>query len=340
MFNERKSMKITIEDLMRDRKENTFDAQDKISSILKFFAGSQKGNHLEKREFNEKEYRQLGWYQNEYFDVINSFYTTFVCALVAYANDIEQITQYWGERVEEHKSHDEKNKCDYIKEWTKPTFALGGLFTKDFNEITKDDTELKYLTKHDFCDIGKEKYAEKPLDSENIQYDILEDFKSTNNGKLLEELARLTHCVANFMPYPKLKIRLRGKEKELWIFNSAKGTSKAHDYLPLFVDLIQQCIDDNDNLIYDGNHKWIEFKYLDQWSDWLIANVDEYCLSCYYEVKDGKLKGKPFFKGQSLAHPYPQNAEEVNKCISNMINCIKIRAEELLYRINEQGASK
>lgn len=108
-------MKITIEDLLRDRKENTFDAQDKIRSILKFYVGD-----LENKVFNEKEYRQLGWYQNEYFDVINSFYTTFVCALVAYANDIEQITQYWGERVEEHKSHDEKNKCDYIKEWTKP----------------------------------------------------------------------------------------------------------------------------------------------------------------------------------------------------------------------------
>lgn len=47
MNRKEKGMKITIEDLMRDRKENTFDAQDKIGSILKFFAGSQKGNHLE-----------------------------------------------------------------------------------------------------------------------------------------------------------------------------------------------------------------------------------------------------------------------------------------------------
>lgn len=264
-------MKITIEDLLRDRKENTFDAQDKIRSILKFYVGD-----LENKVFNEKEYRQLGWYENEYFDVINSFYTTYKRALMICDFEIREKKEYAG------------------------------------NALT----------------IGESLYCE------------LKQFKKANIGKPLEEFAELTHCVANFMPYPKLKIRLRGKEKELWIFNSAKGTSKAHDYLPLFVDLIQQCIDDNDNLIYDGNHKWIEFKYLDQWSDWLIANVDEYCLSCYYEVKDGKLKGKPFFKGQSLAHPYPQNAEEVNECVSNMINCIKIRAEELLYRINEQGASK
>lgn len=339
MNRKEKGMKITIEDLMRDRKENTFDAQDKIGSILKFFAGSQKGNHLEKREFNEKEYRQLGWYQNEYFDVINSFYTTFVCALVAYANDIEQITQYWGERVKEHKSHDEKNKCDYIKEWTKPPFALGGLFTKDFNEITKDDTELKYLTKHDFCDIGNGKYAEKPLDSENIQYDILEDFKSTNNGKLLEELARLTHCVADFMPCPESP------------FNTAKGHSIAHDYLPLFVDLIQSCINIRKELEYtihkkkDGEeiveiHK-VEVNVLKGWKELLIKNVDNYCLGRYYIVmENGDLKGKPFFKNQSLTHPYPENEKEVNECVGNMIKCITARAGELFCRINEQGESK
>lgn len=331
MFNEerKKGMKITIEDLLRDRKDSAYDAHNKIDSILKFFADSQKGNELEKREFNENEYRQLGWYENVHFDVINSFYTTFVCALVAYAKDIKDIKQYWN-----------NFDSDLVKDWKDKPFDFGGILTKVIP--VQGDTVLKYLTSFGLCNIKKGKYAEKALNSDNIQQNILEDFKSTNNGELFEELAKLSHCVANFMPCSPE-------------FNSAKGSSIAHDYLPMFVDLIQAHVDANakddrkskyyGNLKY-GENKEIKVNDLKKWQKWLIENIDKYCLSCYYEVKDGKLKGKPLFKKknqsgeQSLDYPYPKELEEVNECVSKMIKCINTRAKELLCRINEQGASK
>lgn len=326
-----KGMKITIEDLLLDRKESLFKAQDKIDSILKSFlvdfnktkrdkkTGFERDKKIgfEDKMFNEIEYQRLDWYNSENFDVINSFYTTFVCALVAYAKDIKDLKQYWN---------------NLGKKWKDIPFDFGGRLTKDIP--AEGDTELMYLTAYGLCNIAKETYAEKPLNPENIQHDILEDFKSTNNGELLKELAKLSHCVANFMPCPS------------WDFNAAKGASIAHDYLPLFVDLIQSCINEQKELEYTVIKEKIpeickvEVNVLNSWKDRLIANVDEYGLSCYYEVKDGNLKGKPLFKGQSLTHPYPQNTKEVNECVSNMINCIKTRAAELLCRINEQETSK
>lgn len=342
-----KHMKITIADLRQNKIENLFNEKDKIDLILRSFLVEFKKDDqelgLESKLLNEDVYRRLEWDGNEYFDIVNSFYPTFVCALVAYANDIDikKITQYWDERVEEHRLHN-GNKCDYIKMWLKKPFAFGGRFTKDFSKITKDDTELEYCVQEKganrFYHIGKKAYADKALDPKNIQSDILTDLKSTDNGKLIMEFAELTYCVANFMPCPSSNL------------NVAKGASIAHDFLPVFVDLIQSCIIEQKELEYtvikekNGEKipeiRKVEVNVLKSWKDWFIANVDEYCLSCYYEVKDGKLKGIPLFKAQSLDHPYPDGVDEVKECLSNMINCIKTRADKLLCCINEQGASK
>lgn len=268
-----KGMKITIEDLLRDRKENTFDAQDKIDLILKFFVGD-----CESRVFNENEYRQLGWYENGSYDVINSFYTTYKRALEA---------------------------CGFI--------------TYNY----------------------KKTYAENALDKEYKAYKELIYFKENKLGSLFEELAKLTHCVANFMPCPCPITEEDWKKWKPRDFNVAKGTSLAHDYLPLFVNLIQEHTNSDSayygNLEYDNN-KIIEIGVLKEWKKWLIENVDKYCLSCYYKVEGDKLIGIPLFTGQSLDNPYPDNLDKVKECAGNMIKCITSRAGELFCSIHKEAS--
>lgn len=250
-------MGITIEELLRDKKEGKFDGRDGIDLILNFFSGDV--GDLEKKVFNENEYRRLGWYEQRDFDVINSFYTTYKRAL---------------------------NACGF-----------------------------------EFC--AKKEYAKKALCENDPLHTDLEKFKKTDIGKQIEEFAKLTHCTANFMPCPSNS----GRE-----FNWAKGMSKAFDYLPLYVDLIQNCIDENKDLEYRyfNEIKKVAPGVLRDWQEWLANNVDRYCLDRYYKVRGGKLKGIPLFKKQSLAHPYPVGLKEVNECAVNMIDHIKTRAAKLL----------
>lgn len=320
----------TKDDLLHNKIESLFDDNDGVDSILRAFLVDLKmGDRelgLENKFFNEGVYRLLEWNNNEYFDIVNSFYSTFVCGLTAYANSIEHISQYWSERAEEHKLHDKKY-IGYIKSWNQPPFRLGGLFTKDFSEITREDTALEYLTQKEnvkcYSHISKETFAAKVLNSKNILFDILADFKSTDNGRLINELSELIYCVGNFMPCPSSD------------FNAAKGSS-AHDYLPVFINLIQYSIDNNKSLHY-GNNQNIEPDRLVVWQKWLIDNVDKYCLGCFYKIEkcDNKLRlaGIPLFKGQTLEHPFPETAKEVQECIRNSIDRINKRAEELLCRI-------
>lgn len=122
-----------------------------------------------------------------------------------------------------------------------------------------------------------------------------------------EIFAKLTHTMGNFMPCPP-------------IFNQAKNAS-ASDYLPLFVDYIQE------NISPDSTD-------LEKWHRFLVEQRERLCLEMYYSVK---LKGKcaeivgiSFFHGQSTQKPLPKSMEELKQCLEKMNECIEKRTKKLV----------
>lgn len=144
------------------------------------------------------------------------------------------------------------------------------------------------------------------------------------------KLADMCHTVANFMPCPKG-------------FNSVKGLlDDVRDYFPLMIDKIQRCVDDGKDLEYysgKGNPQKIDNKIIKDWHSFFIKNQEKYCLSMYYQVNKNRINGIMFFKGQSLDYPCPQNKEDVEECLRNILDKINERADLILKKYNEEHKS-
>src|SRR5690625_1237557 len=261
-----------------------------IDKIMKFYMDNSKGccpGDLENtREANEI-YSKLKWNNNNnYFDVINSFYIIFLCALVSYANN------------------EKSPRFSDIYNTNNPT-ANCHLFSYG------DDTFLKYATTYGLCDITKGKYAEKVLNTNNIQRDVIYKYFLSHDEKLSEkiiEFSSLTHCVANFGPCPDAS------------FNSLKGKlPEVRDFLNLMIDKIQSQIDKNEALNHEG--QTISIDTLKVWKKWFIKNRKKYFFDEYYKVEDfGGVKriiGLPLFTSQSLKNPIPRTGDEVKQCLMN-----------------------
>ena len=139
----------------------------------------------------------------------------------------------------------------------------------------------------------------------------------------LLRLASITHSVGNIMPC-------------LQNMNKVKGLL-AGDYLPLFVNLIQDALDNERPIVYTCNKtkQIIDLSTLKTWHTFFLNNIDKFCLSMYYETEEGQLRlaGKPFFKNQSLNHKHPLTKNEVEECLNNMISRIEERARHMLLAI-------
>ncbi|MCR5836981.1 MAG: hypothetical protein K6G88_10790 [Lachnospiraceae bacterium] len=182
-----------------------------------------------------------------------------------------------------------------------------------------------YRNKFGYTPIGKKKHIEKINDEETTCHKAIYStfINEDKNAKKIEKLAALSHTVANFCPVPNAK------------FNIMKGCM-AYDFLPLFVDKIEDCICNNTSMCceikQDGKIKKIDadIKEVTKWHEWLVNNKDKYALSDYYDVSEHKrLIGNPLFKNQKLDNPLPQNQEEVGVCLDNMIERIYNRADYL-----------
>ncbi|WP_284141812.1 hypothetical protein [Virgibacillus sp. LDC-1] len=82
--------------LLRDHKEFVEELFSGISNnsfdrIMHFFATRFNNQELENRAVAKAIYAKLGW-NSDYYDVINSFYTTFVGSLVAYSESENAIS--------------------------------------------------------------------------------------------------------------------------------------------------------------------------------------------------------------------------------------------------------
>ena len=151
------------------------------------------------------------------------------------------------------------------------TFSL--LISKSNNTKIYKKTYPKMLCEYLFNNANKYVYT----------FNYLQN--AYNSCNTINELAYLCHCVANFMPCPDDK------------FNSVKGSCIAHDYLPVMIDLIQDCINKQEQLTYDD--KSVNIKTLCSWHKWFVDNLEKYYLQDYYKVTTDD-KGRTFIKGNKL----------------------------------------
>lgn len=247
---------MTKEMLLKDVKEINY-----IEKLFQFFISDQKDVEYGKATYQI--YQKLGWHQNTYFDVINSFWTTFSFAMHSKFPNIYPIAKA-GKNVKIYKKH--HNKYNSFPE---KYFKENSCERKHVNEVCKE-----------FPDINT--------------------------------LAKLCHCVANFMPCPKG-------------FNSPKGfLNDVKDYFPLMIDKIQECVDNGMDITLNNNS--ISNKTIKIWHNFFLENQEKYYLNMYYNVNNNRIEGIPFFSGQSLSSPCPQEYNQINECLMNIIECINCRA--------------
>ena len=147
--------------------------------------------------------------------------------------------------------------------------------------------------------------------------------------KSLPTLSHYCHTVSNFMPCPKN-------------FNSAKGLlDDVKDFLPLMIDKIQNCINNKTNLQYIDNEGpiIIELEQVKKWHEFFLNNQKELCLDMYYVVETDEkvLRGIPFFEGQSLGNPLPDNKPKIEECLNNIVGCIELRADKLKDKLKDNS---
>lgn len=270
-------MKSNINILLYDHKHCIEDLIGKANSsfdlLMRYFGKFKGPTDLEAREPAKEVYKKLGWGNEDSFDVINSFWTTF-----SFAAHITFPQKY---RIEE---------AGYVH-----------IYKKSFPE--------KYV-----------KGEQEVLDDVKM---ILKRFPK------FEELAKLTHCAANFMPCPKFP------------YNKAKGCLKdVKDYFPLMIDKIKKSsskgnTDREDMTFMDKGKPFTVYQSIvNSWySEWFKKNREKYFLEEYYEISCDIIKGKPLFAGQSLESPLPLTEEQMNECLNNIISRIKNRAKKMAERL-------
>ena len=284
--------------LLKDKKEELplASKNDPIKLIMEFFAADDK-EQLEWPKYNQDIYEKLGWKGGQHFDVISSFWTVFACAVI--------------KEVHDNKEYDRSRKfCnfpDYIN-YSTPWIPGGKCGYENDNGKRQPSFPERYL--------------EPRPKTVSIVNSTIHSYPKLN------ELATLTHSVANFMPCPSFP------------YNSAKGlVKKMHDFFPLFIDLIEaHCKQGKSITFYDHGEQAqveVEVETLQRWREWFISNRGKYCLEDHYyiytdENGEGRIKGIPFFKSQNLSHPLPCEENEIVECLDEMVKRIRVRAFRLL----------
>jgi len=196
--------------------------------------------------------------------------------------------------------------------WITFSLLMHFYFPQDYPIAEAGNVKIyKYHSKHFYS------FPEKYFLENSEERKKVEDLYAKNPD--ISKLAELCHSVANFMPCPKN-------------FNSCKGLlNDVKDYLPLMVDKIQACVDNDTDLKYynKDNEVVIDKNTINKWHSFLADNQKKYCLDMYYTVDGLIIKGIPFFTGQTLLNACPKNAEEVEECLWKMTKGIERRAEQL-----------
>lgn len=285
--------------LLEDRKGtlNIGDNKSNVHRIMCFFSDF-KDTHLERREYNKQYYQELGWMTEEYFDVINSFWTIFKCALIECVHTDERFTKY---------------KKNYRFSNTGVPLVPGG---KQTHQAIVSGRKMEVLGFPD-------RYKTYKTNSDLSQIVEATEDKYT----ALNDLASCCHCVANFSPCPALFNSAKGIMHSVYDFMPLMVN---------WIELHSGKISESKTQIVCDNGDSLSCEEVESWKKWLIDNREAYCLEEYYCVFSDEqdptqkhIKGTPFFERQSLEHPLPTNEAEVRECINEMVVRIKNRAHRL-----------
>lgn len=265
-----------------------------IKLIMEFFSTDNKAiTDLEKLKYNQEMYEKLGWQNENYFDVLSSFWTIFSCAVIREVHNNKEYSR-------SKRYYIFPDYIDYSTPW-----IPGGKNGYEKNGERQDSFPERFLKK--------------------LPGTISIVNSTINSYQKLNELATLTHSVANFMPCPPPP------------YNAAKGLiERIHDFIPLFIDLIDaHCEQEKSVTFYESQYRVeVKVETLHSWKKWLISNRGKYCLEDYYYIYTDKnsiehIKGIPFFKSQSLNNPLPRTDSEIEECLDEMIKRIYVRAFRL-----------
>ena len=299
---------ISMKELLKDRKtdenikniiyKNTpKDLKDKdnhFNRLMRFFALEDKP-HLEKKEYNECTYKKLEWFNENHFDVINSFWITFACALI--------------------------NSSKYSLYKIKNNFPCIG---KD-GGMSKKTYALKFLGLHENPSEKLQNFANKTIE-ENSQ---LKEFSS-----LCHSVANFTPCPNGFnIVKNSAEITLNKKVLQSRDFlplmidlieecYALEKTRYNEETRSISFDTIEKWHDyfsGTDKDAGDVRTKYCLEDYYYIYSDPINPDIKH-------------IKGIPFFENQSLEHPLPLKSTEVEQCLDEMVKRIHIRAYRLYHK--------
>ena len=201
--------------------------------------------------------------------------------------------------------------------------AINSFFTTYTFAIHTFEDELTALNDNSvvFGQSGKDYISLRKL----LKDDKFHNYTTINTFECLQTLAKLTHTIGNFTPC------FDGE------FNSTKGVlPDVKDYLPLMVDKIEKCLEENIGILDKTSNKNISVRTLLEWKKFLINNREKFFLEDYYYVQkqneNEKIIGIPLFKTQSIKHPIP-NKEELEECIKEINKRIYNRGLKIVCKI-------
>lgn len=196
-----------LQPFLEDKKQTLAlnGGDDPIRLILAYFStDNQNIDELEKLKYNKALYRRLGWQDEEWFDVISSFYQVYCCGLAWVCSG--------------------KTCNDYGADWS----DLDGGDLPPFR-LEQDGTfkALFRLPDPQYTFVKKRTLAGKMLKPTTIYSAVSRELIARK--RQYRELAALTHTVANFMPCPCSS------------YNALKGTrEQVRDFLPLMADYAER----------------------------------------------------------------------------------------------------
>lgn len=247
------------------------------NSVIKVFRGWNENKVAEyENSAKAKElYKYLSWNEFAYYDIINSFWKPFLCKAAITEN-----------------------------EKTSPLFKFLDNYKNIEMDISSKNEKEKYISTIkkeyfvenfiNFIDKNKDHLGNRSDDKKNLMNIII-------NDKSMCEYAVIIYTLPNFMPVP---------DKD---FNSKKGCI-ANDSLPIMLDIIEDCINKNEDL--KVNNDSIKIDQIKEWKQWFLKNREKALLQDYYIIVEDKIIPIKEFTNQSISHPIPTSSSEFEEFIS------------------------